>query len=201
MKKFIIRKFWRTFSYIFIFLFLILLMSSFDLFSNSSQCILYKFRLRTQNLSKNHFVKFRNISILTKTCEEMTTIQCLNYLHYNQTDYLQSLSTDELIFFQNQYCTEHKKMLFHTFWNNPNTLDDPLLLLHIKSHLYTQNRQCSYLIIWTLPPFYGDIDQKFNVHKPYLQFRTLIPFAKELRKVGVDVRCYFLIKCYIIHLL
>jgi hypothetical protein len=193
MKRFvilIIRKSWKFFYCGFPLILLILLMITFNWFSDSPQCLFYKSRLRSQNLSTYHFVKFRNLSILINTCENMTTIQCLNYLHNNQTDYIQPLSINELNFFQNQYCTEKNKMLFHTFWNNPNTLNDPLLLLHIQSHLYTQNRQCSILIIWTLSPFYGNIDQKFNVHKPYLQFRTLKPFAQELLKVGVDVRSF-----------
>jgi len=185
MKKsfvFIIRRLWR------IFFLLIILMIIFNCYPHSTSSLLYTSRLRTQNISTNHLVKFRNLSVLINNCEQMTTIQCLDYLHNNQSDYFQSLSSIEFDHFQNLYCKNKKKMLFHTFWNNPNTLDDTLLVLHIQSHLYTQNRQCSYLIIWTLPPFYGDIDPKYNVHKPYLQFRTLLPFANQLRQVGIDVR-------------
>ncbi len=172
-------------------LLLILLIIIDKLSSNdSSLSPFYTSRLRRQNFSLNHFVKFRNLSILINTCEQMSTIDCLNYLHDNQSDYVQALSTDEQNVFQNEYCTKEKKMLFHTFWSNPRTLDDPLLLLHIQSHLYTQNRQCSNLIIWTLPRlprFVGGIDRRYNVHQPYLQFRSLMPLANELRQVGVNV--------------
>jgi hypothetical protein len=169
-------------------LLLILLIIVYKLnFNDSSLSTFYTSRLRRQNFSRNHFVKFRNLSILINTCEQMSTIDCLNYLHNNQSDYVQILSTNEQNIFQNKYCTKKKKMLFHTFWNNPKTLNDPLLLLHIQSHLYTQNRRCSNLIIWTLPRFFGRIDRRYNVHQPYLQFRSLLPLADELRQVGVNV--------------
>jgi hypothetical protein len=188
MKKFlalVIQKSWK------ICLVLIIFMIIIDCYSNSSPASFYTSRLRPQNLSTYNFVKFRNLSILTNTCEQMTTIDCLTYLHNNQSDYFQRLSSIEYNLFRNRYCTNKKKMLFHTFWNNPKRLNDPLLLLHIQSHLYTQNRHCSYLIIWTLPTFSGEIDPKYNVHKPYLEFRTLIPLAKELRQVGVNVSSSF----------
>ncbi len=162
-----------------------------DCYLNPSLPSLYTSRLRPQNLSAYQFVKFRNLSILINTCEQMTTIDCLTYSHNNQSDYFQLLSSIEYDLFQNKYCVNKKKMLFHTFWDNPKRLNDPLLLLHIKSHLYTQNRQCSYLIIWTLPLIYGEIDARYNVHEPYLQFRTLMPVAKELREVGVNVSSSF----------
>jgi len=178
---FIIRRLWK------ICCFLILIMIIIDFYSNPSLSSLYTSHLRPQNRSAYHFVKFRNLSLLINTCEQMTTIDSLAYLHNNQSDYFQPLSSMEYDLFQNKYCTNKKKMLFHTFWDNPKKLNDPLLLLHIQSHLYTQNRQCSYLIIWTLPLFYGEIDPRYNVHEPYLQFRTLMSLAKELREVGVNV--------------
>jgi hypothetical protein len=199
---FILRRLWRAVYYVLFFFLLILFLIRFDWYTNTSPSSFYTSRLRPQNRSVYQFVKFRNLSILINTCEKTTTIECLNYLHSNQTDYFEPLSSNELNLFQNEYCTEKNKMVFHTFWNDPHKLNDPLLLIHIQSHLYTQNRQCSYLIIWTLPLFYGDIDPKYNTHEPYLQFRTLMPFAKELRQVGVDVRTFFVTKilCTVISL-
>jgi len=171
---------------------LIIFMIIFGFSFDSSPSSFYTSRLRSQNQSTYHFFKFRNLSILINTCEQMITIDCLAYLHNNQSDYFQSLSSTEYNSFQKKYCTNKKKMLFHTFWDNSKRLNDPLLLLHIQSYLYTQNRQCSYLIIWTLPPFYGEIDPIYNAHEPYLQFRTLMPLAKQLREVGVNVSSLFL---------
>ncbi len=186
----IIRKLWK----ISLLLILFIIIYNFY-FNNSSPSTFYTSRLRPQNRFLHQFVKFRNLSILTNTCEQMSTIDCLNYLHNNQSDYFQPLSTDEIKVFHNEYCTDKKKMLFHTFWSNPKRLDDPLLLLHIQSHLYTQNRECSNLIIWTLPRVFRDIPRKYNVHEPYLQFRSLMPLANELRQVGVNVNSlFFLLK-------
>lgn len=184
MKKIYITRLWK------ICLFLVIFLIIYNSYSDTSISKFYTSRLRIENFSTYEFTKFRNLSILIHICEQMTTIDCLNYLQYNQSDYLQSLSLNEYNFFQNQYCTKKNKMLFHTFWNNPNKLNDPLLLLHIQSHLYTQNRQCSYLIIWTLPLLSGEIDARYNVHEPYLQFRTLSPLAKEFRAVGVNVNTF-----------
>jgi hypothetical protein len=186
----IIRKLWK------IGLIVILLIIISKLYFNDSLLsTFYTSRLQAQNLSLNHFVQFRNLSALINACEQMSTIDCLNYLSNNQSDYVQTLSNDEKSIFQNEYCTEKKKMLFHTFWDNPNTLDDPLLLLHIQSHLYTQNRQCSNLIIWTLPKLFGEIDRRYNVHEPHLQFRSLMLLAHELRQVGVDVSSLLFLFC------
>ena len=153
---------------------------------------LFQHHLRPQNNSLHHFVKFRDLDRLINICENMTTIACLKYLHDNQSDYIKTLSTDERNRFKNKYCSEKKKMLFHTFWNDPYRLDDPLLQLHIQSHLYTQNRQCSYLIIWTLPLFNNknQMNKKYKIHEPYLQIRSLLPFIDDLHHVGVHVRLF-----------
>jgi len=148
---------------------------------------LYRFRLRPQNTSQFQRFNFRNLSALSDKCEQLGTVDCLHYLDTQQSQYLIPLSKQENEQFQKRYCTKKSAMLFHTYWNNPNTFDDPLLVLHIESFLFTQNRQCSRLIIWTIPPLIGDIDQRYNIHAPYLQFRSLTPLAKELRDVGVSV--------------
>ncbi|UJR22034.1 hypothetical protein I4U23_025102 [Adineta vaga] len=186
----VIRKLWKHFYYFLCLFLLIVIIFTFDYYPNTPQALLYTSRLREQDMTKHKYVKFRDLSLLSNTCEQMSTIDCLNYLDKNQSNYFQKLSSTQSRIFQNQYCTQKKKMLFHTFWNNPNQLDNPLLLLHIQSHLYTQNRHCSQLIIWTLPMFYGAINPMYNVHYPYLQFRTLTPFMKELQQVGVHINSY-----------
>ena len=151
-----------------------------------------KHRLRTQNRTSHTFVKFRHLDRLTSDCESLSTIDCLTYLHQNRSDYFEELSADERKRFQDEYCTNEKKMLFHAFWNDPNRLDDPLLQLYIHSYLFTQNRQCSKLILWTIPQHHGDssIDPKFQIYQPYLEIRTLSSVAAELDQVGIRVRIF-----------
>ncbi len=155
--------------------------------------ILFKYRLRPQNNSIYHFVKFRNLNTLINRCENTSTIECLNYLYQSQSDYFERLSSNELETFQNEYCHSKKKLLFHTFWDDSHQLNDALLQLHIKSYLYTQNRQCSNMIIWTLPTFDNNnqMDQKYKTHEPYLQIRTILPFTDDLHQVGVHVSLVF----------
>ena len=43
------------------------------------------------------------------------------------------------------------------------------------------------MIIWTLPRLFGDIDRRYNIHAPYLQFRSLVSLADEFHEVGVNV--------------
>jgi hypothetical protein len=150
---------------------------------------LVRYCLRPQNISVFSFVQFRNIVKLIKACESMPNIQCLAYLNQNQSDYLQPLSSDDTATFKETYCTETKKMLFHTFWSDTRHLDHPLLQLHIHSFLYTQNRQCSHLIVWTLPPFDTTIKDAYNMlYVPNVEFRSLMDVADELLKVGTPVR-------------
>jgi hypothetical protein len=172
--------------------FIIILYYSFVSFPNllPTSSTLYQYRLRLQNHSLYNFVKFRDLDRLTNICENTTTFKCLHYLQNNQSDYFETLSSDERNTFKNEYCSEKRKMLFHTFWNDPYRLDDTFLHLHIESYLYTQNRQCSYLIIWTLP-FFNDnhqLNEKYQIHEPYLQIRSLLPFIDDLHQVGVHVR-------------
>jgi len=118
----------------------------------------------------------------------MPIAQCLAYLNKNQTDYLEPLSSDDMRSFKETYCTETKKMLFHTFWIDTQLLNHPFLQLHIRSFLYTQNRQCSHLIIWTWPASDPQIDHTYNkFYTPNVEFRSLIDVADELLKVGTPV--------------
>ena len=104
------------------FLFTIIAIVSFLLINTSSpiwlkqQPIKYvKYNLKIQNMSVFNFVRFRNLVQLTKTCESMSTIDCLSYLHNKQSDYVEPLSPDELRIFKDNYCTGERKMLFHSF--------------------------------------------------------------------------------------
>jgi hypothetical protein len=148
-----------------------------------------QYRIRPQNASAFHFVKFRDLTRLITLCEGMPTIQCLKYLDQNQSDYLQPLSPDEWKTFKDTYCLETRKMLYHTVWVDARRLDHPTLQLHIHSYLRTQNRQCSRLIVWLLPPFDVQIMEEYNRrYAPNVEFRTLSPYADQLRQVGVYVR-------------
>ena len=159
-------------------------------------------RLRPQNRTSHTFVKFRHLGRLTETCEDLSTIGCLTYLQQNRSDYFDNLSSDELLLFQDQYCTNEKKMLFHTFWNDPNRLDDPFLQLLINSYLFTQNRQCSKLILWTTPPYDDQplIDPRYQMHAPHLEIRFLTSIAPELDRVGIRVSSLFTKVCRLNHL-
>lgn len=153
---------------------------------------LIKHRLRSQNNSAFSFVQFRDIIKLKKTCEDMSTIDCLAYLNQNQPDYLQPLSSDDTRKFKETYCTETKKMLFHTFWSDSRYLNHPLLQLHIQSFLYTQNRQCSHLIVWTMPPFDTRNNHTYNMpYVPNVEFRSLMDVADDLLEVGTPVSLSF----------
>ena len=148
-----------------------------------------KYSIRPQNASAFHFVKFRDLTKLIKLCESLPTIQCLKYLDQNQSDYLQPQSSTEWQSFQDVYCSDAQKMLYHTFWRNTRHLDHPYLQLHIHSYLRTQNRQCSHLIVWILPPVEAQITEAYNrLYAPNVEFRTLIPYTDQLRQVGVYVR-------------
>lgn len=151
-----------------------------------------KYRIRPQNASAFQFVKFRDLTKLTTLCESIPTIQCLKYLDRNQSDYLQPQSSDEQKTFKETYCLEAKKMLYHTVWVDAARLDHPSLQLHIHSYLRTQNRQCSRLIVWLLPPINTQINEEYNrLYAPNIEFRTLTPYAHQLRQVGVYVRLPF----------
>jgi hypothetical protein len=164
---------------------------SFHMWSHDEPSELIKYRLRVQNSSAFHFVKFLDLIKLTQFCERVSTISCLTYLNQNQSDYLQSQSSDEINIFKKTYCMEKKKILFHTFWGNTRRLNHPFLQLHIHSFLYTQNQQCSRMIVWLLPPLDPKINQAYNMlYAPNVEFRTLMSFAKELREVGVYVSIY-----------
>jgi hypothetical protein len=151
---------------------------------------LFKYYLRLQNESLFHFVKFRNLDTLIPLCERIATIECLKYLHQNQSEYFEILSAEELKTFRNDYCFTTEKLLFHTFLDDIDRLNDPLLQLHIQSYLYTQNRQCSNMIIWILSTFDNDdqIDEKYKIYEPYVQIRTLSPFIDDLHQVDIHVR-------------
>ncbi|CAF3375090.1 unnamed protein product [Rotaria socialis] len=83
-------------------------------------------------------------------------------------------------------------MLFHTFWNDVHLLNHPILQLHIQSFLYTQNRRCSHLIVWTLPPFDIRVKNAYNmIYAPYVEFRSLIEVAYEMRQVGTYVDAHW----------
>ena len=148
-----------------------------------------KYRIRPQNTSAFHFVKFRDLGKLITLCESLPTIQCLKYLDQNQSDYLQPQSSDEQEKFKDSYCLEAKKMLYHTIWVDARRLDHPSLQLHIHSYLRTQNRQCSRLIVWLLPPVNTQINEEYTrLYAPNVEFRTLTPYTDQLRRVGVYVR-------------
>ncbi|CAF1132414.1 unnamed protein product [Adineta ricciae] len=186
-----IHKLWKNLSCISCLCLLFVILFTFDYYSDKPQALLYTCRLRKQNFSKCQYVKFQNLSWLIDACRQMTTIDCLNHLHRNQSDYFRRLSPSETRLFRKNYCTNKNRILFHTFWNDPHKLNEPLLILHILSYLYTQNHRCSQLIIWTLPMFYGEIHPMYNVHEPYVQFRTLRPFANDLKQVGADIDSYY----------
>jgi hypothetical protein len=153
---------------------------------------LIRYRLQPQNVSAFSFVQFRDIIKLKNACESMSTIDCLAYLNQNQSDYLQPLSFDDTRTFKEIYCTETKKMLFHTFWSDSRRLDHPFLRLFIQSFLYTQNRQCSHLIVWTMPPFDTRIHHAYNgLDVSNVEFRSLIDIADDLSKVGTPVSLLF----------
>ncbi|CAF3254753.1 unnamed protein product [Rotaria socialis] len=83
-------------------------------------------------------------------------------------------------------------MLFHTFWNDVHLLNHPILQLHIQSFLYTQNRRCSHLIVWTLPPFDIRVKNAYNmIYAPYVEFRSLIEVAYKMRQVGTYVDAHW----------
>lgn len=150
---------------------------------------LIKYRLRSQNRSAFSFSQLRDPVALIALCESIPTIECLAYLSENQSDYLQALSDKKMRTFARNYCTKMKKMLYHTFWSDSRRLDHPFLQLHIRSFLYTQNRRCSRLIVWTLPPFDPQINRTYNMlYAPHVEFRSLIEVAYELLDVGTPVR-------------
>ncbi|CAF4957224.1 unnamed protein product [Rotaria sp. Silwood1] len=147
-----------------------------------------KFRLRVQNASAFQFLKFVDLVKLKNLCENMTTIQCLYYLHRNQTDYLQPLSADETRLFKETYCTENNKVLFHTFWGKTRFLNNQILQMHILSFLYTQNLQCCRLIVWLWPPLDSRIKQLYDqLYAPHVEFRTTMSVAEKLRELDIYV--------------
>lgn len=148
-----------------------------------------KFRLRVKNESKFQFFKFIDLVQLKNLCESLTTIQCLDYLHRNQTTYLQPLSVNETRLFKEAYCTENNKILFHTFWAQTHSLNNQILQTHILSFLYTQNLQCSRLIVWLLPPLDDHIKQLYDtLYAPHVEFRSVVYVAKKLRELNIYVR-------------
>ena len=153
---------------------------------------LIKYRLRTQNSSAFKFFQLRDPVKLITLCESIPTIECLAYLSQNQSDYLQPLSGKKMKKFEKNYCTKTKKMLYHTFWSDSRRLDHPFLQLHIRSFLYTQNRRCSHLIVWTLPSLDPKIKQIYDrLYIPHVEFRSLMEVAYELLDVGTPVRTIF----------
>ena len=152
---------------------------------------LTKYRLRSQDSAAFGFVQFRDPPKVIALCESISIIECLAYLNHNQSDYLQPLSAEDTKLFKENYCTK-SKMLYHTFWGNNRHLDHPYIHLFIRSFLYTQNRQCSHMIIWTLPPLDSQINRLFNMlYAPYVEFRSLIDVANDLLEVGTPVRKIF----------
>lgn len=153
---------------------------------------LIKYRLRSQNSSAFRFFQLRDPVKLIALCESISTVECLAYLSQNQSDYLQPLSGNKMKKFEKNYCTKTKKMLYHTFWSDNRRLDHIFLQLHIRSFLYTQNRRCSHLIVWTLPPLDPQINQMYNkLYTPHVEFRSLMEVAYELLDVGTPVRKMF----------
>lgn len=147
-----------------------------------------KYRLRNQDNTAFNFVQFRDPPKLITLCESIATIDCLAYLNQNQSDYLQPLSTDDMKIFKDNYCMKTKKMLYHTYWSKNRHLDHPFVHLFIRSFLYTQNLECSHLIIWTVPPLDPQIHRLNMLYAPHVEFRSLIDVAGDLFEVGTPVR-------------
>ena len=170
------------------------LFSIFLLYSTRSSAArtpkLDRWRLKPANGSTRfEYIRFRDLSSLTTRCESLSAIDCLAYLHRNQSEYLQAMSTDEVTKFNETYCSTTNRILFHTFWNDASRLDHDFLRLHIDSFLYTQNRRCSRLIVWLTPPVDLEVQRRANrFYEGDVEFRSLLDLDDELRQVGMYVQ-------------
>lgn len=94
--------------------------------------------------------RVRDPAKLIEYCGGLTSAQCLRYLAHSKADYLvpssmacRRVSPDRL-FLEGEE-EEGDVLYFHTFWRGPMT-EKPALA--IKSYLYSQNQECTHLVVW-----------------------------------------------------
>ena len=97
-------------------------------------------------VSSSAFKKFINLPQLIEFCNTKPSLLCVGYLRDNKTDYSTQMSANESTHFFRRYCvSDESKLSFHMFWNGALTQS---LILALRSYLFTQNLQCSRMILW-----------------------------------------------------